>query len=670
MKKFYLVFLVMATFFSSPIVAQTFSDNFDSYTAGAYLAQSNPLWTTWSGTPGGADDIKISNAKAKSGSNSLFFSAGTTGGPVDIVLPFSAQYTTGTMNLSMWMFVNNQKKAYFNLQEQTILGKGWSIDVNFDSLGNFNIVNTISGTLLTGSYTQNAWMNVVLQIDLNSNTWNFLLDGVSKGTFQNSYRQISSLDIYSVTNSSFYVDDVSYAYTPYVKPNLNAAVTYITVPAKLAGQSTLPEVEIRNLGTQTVTSASIELTYNSITQTKNVSGLNLAYLATTSIAMDNMITLLPGTSTITATVKLVNGIADDVAADNTKTILLNSPIPAPGKYVVAEEATGTWCQWCPRGAVWMKNMDAKYGSLMIGIAVHNNDPMTFALYDKGMGARVTGYPSMLVDRGTATDPSAMEADFLTRIMVAPKGTIRNGAKYNSTSRTLDVSLTTKFNLAASGNYRIALVLTEDSVTGTATKFAQSNAYSGGGSGVMGGFENLPNPVPASLMVYDHVGRIVSPNFLGKSNAFTPTINPGDSFTHNFTVVLDPSWNMNRMHIIGMLLDANGKIDNASIAGINKAIQNGFVNGTFVAGITLLQSSTKEIMAYPNPSKSNFNIVIPEQFSAAGEISIYNMQGQLIQTESIAGKEKLLIDTRTWAAGVYVGLINYNGNTIQVKLFKE
>ena len=44
--------------------AQTFSDNFDSYTANAFLAQSNSAWKTWTNKPGGSDDVKISSAKA------------------------------------------------------------------------------------------------------------------------------------------------------------------------------------------------------------------------------------------------------------------------------------------------------------------------------------------------------------------------------------------------------------------------------------------------------------------------------------------------------------------------------------------------------------------------------------------------------------------------------
>ena len=43
--------------------------------------------------------------------------------------------------------------------------------------------------------------------------------------------------------------------------------------------------------------------------------------------------------------------------------------------VVGEELTGTWCGWCPRGAVALENMRNKYPDTFIGIAVHGGDVM-------------------------------------------------------------------------------------------------------------------------------------------------------------------------------------------------------------------------------------------------------------------------------------------------------
>jgi len=87
---------------SSASKAQTFSDNFDSYKSGDNLAATSATWETWSSPNGGADDVKVTSTKAKSGSNSLYFqSTAANGGPIDLVLPFGGVKNTGTFSLKM-----------------------------------------------------------------------------------------------------------------------------------------------------------------------------------------------------------------------------------------------------------------------------------------------------------------------------------------------------------------------------------------------------------------------------------------------------------------------------------------------------------------------------------------------------------------------------------------
>jgi hypothetical protein len=644
MKKLVLSFSLVLSLIGSR--AQTFTDNFDTYTAGAWLCQSNSTWKTWANTPGGADDVKITAAKSRSGANSLRFNS-VAGGPADVILPFGGQYNTGTFQFTCYLNVATGKKGYINFQEQTVVGKAWTIDINFDSIGGFDIMNTQSGLLLKGNYAQNQWIKVAVVVNLSTNSWEFFINDASKGNFQNSYRQVASANFYAIAGSDFYVDDVSYTYTPFTLPSLNGAVTFIdNVSGKLATQKVNPSVEIRNLGTTTLSAAEVEITYDGQTIGKTVSGLNVASLGYAQIKFDELLTMSVGNKTVTATLKTINGNADPVAGDNVKQVSVNPVIPAPGKMVVAEEGTGTWCTWCPRGAVWMNNMDTRYPGFFLGIAVHNNDPMENANYDGGLGTKISGFPSAIVDRGTDIDPSAMEADFFERIVIAPKATIKNGASYNASTRELKVSLTTKFSSNVSGNWRLAFVLIEDSVTGTGTGWSQVNAYAGGSRGPMGGFENLPNPVPASMMVYDHVGRIIYPNFNGLANAFATTVNTGDSFTHNFTVMLDPSWEANELQIAGLLIDPSGRIDNGSLAKLDAAIANGFVNGQVVASIGERTSAKPGVQLYPNPATNLINITVEE----ASAIEVYNIEGKLIMQTNIEKQE--IISCENWPIGIY------------------
>jgi len=643
-----------------------FTDNFDQDSAGQYLAKNDAAWTTWSKSPGGADDILVSSDKSHSAPNALFF-ASAAGGPSDLVLPFTnAPYNTGNFSFSMWMFVNTAKKGYFNLQEQTTVGKGWSIEVNFDSLSNLTILNTNSGTLLTTTYTQNVWFKVEVKVNLNTNLWEIFIDNTSKGTFSNSYRAVASVDIYDMAGSSFYVDDVSYSYTPYVKPALNAALTYINkVSGYLATQVVTPQIEFRNLGTQTITSATIKINYNGNTQTKNITGINIASLGYDTVVMDPL-TLAAGSKTFTATVSLVNGQTDNDTTDNSKSILLNPVVPAIGKLVVAEESTGTWCGWCVRGVVALKNLDEKYHGLIASIAVHNADPMANSNYDGGMAC--SSFPNTKVDRGSWFDPSAMETDFLNRLMIAPHAMITNAAQYDATTRTLKVSLSTKFIQTTSGNYKIACVLTEDSVHGTGKGWDQHNYYAGGGNGVMGGFENKPNDIPATQMVYDHVGRVICPNFNGLSNAFKASMNAGDSFVHNFTFVLDSGWNIGRMHIIGMVIDPGGRIDNGSATTFSEASANSYLSGTAVLGVQRLNEVQPSVNLFPNPAKNSFHISLDNKSSST--VSIFDMSGKMVKEITNFNGNELDIDSQNWNSGIYVVRINTGERTINAKLVIE
>jgi len=126
--------------------------NFDSYAVGDNLAAKSAVWETWSGPNGGADDVKVTNAKAKSGSNSIYFqSTAANGGPADVVLPFGGARTTGQFSLKMAMNVDAGKNAYFNFQEQTTVGKGYTIDVYFMEDKTLNINNAAAGNLLSVS---------------------------------------------------------------------------------------------------------------------------------------------------------------------------------------------------------------------------------------------------------------------------------------------------------------------------------------------------------------------------------------------------------------------------------------------------------------------------------------------------------------------------------------
>ncbi|NDA99346.1 MAG: T9SS C-terminal target domain-containing protein, partial [Flavobacteriia bacterium] len=340
---------------------------------------------------------------------------------------------------------------------------------------------------------------------------------------------------------------------------------------------------------------------------------------------------------------------DDVAEDNTLSNSINPVVPALGKMVIGEEATGTWCQWCPRGAVFMDQFETKYNQFWEGIAVHNGDPMTDVEYDSGIGAFIGGYPSAIVDRGTEVDPSGMSPDFFARLQIPPVATLINGATWDPISRILNVSVKADFALAANNSYKLACVLTEDDVTGTGSGYNQSNAYAGGGNGVMGGFELLPSSVPAAQMVYDHVARAIAPSFTGEANSFPATVLAGQSHTLNFSFTLPATWDENSINIIGLLLNPQGGIDNAGKATIAEAVANGYV-----AGLSTIygENLEKMVTVYPNPASSKTTIHLNLESQASVVLSLLDVSGKVLSSKnygSLNGSWNLDLNTSNYTA---------------------
>ena len=648
--------------------AQLFSDDFEAYTTGALGPQSTS-WSTWSGTEGGAEDGVVSTAQASSGTKSIYFnSTAASGGPQDCVLDFGPVYNSGVFTFTADFYVNANKSAYFNFQGAQAIGTLWALNVNMAN-GTVSIDDGITSDLALGNYTPATWFTLEIEANLTLGLWRAYINGTQIGVWENGVNTLASLDIFPLQGSQFYVDDVSFDQQPYALSTLNAAISGLDMGGNIATQVVTPTITVMNAGTTALTSFDVVLNYNGTPYTQNITGVNLASLASQVISFPGIV-LAAGSSTVTATVSNVNGnTSDNDPLDNVASINVNPVVPAAGKMVVGEEATGTWCQWCPRGAVYMDLFEQEYGQFWAGIAVHNADPMTVTEYDAGIGQLIGGYPSALVDRGTDIDPSGMGPQFFNRLQTAPTAFIENGATWDPASRMLYVSVTADFQSVPNNNYKIACVLTEDEVTGTGSGWSQSNAYAGGANGAMGGYESLPNPVPAAQMVYNHVARAIQPSFAGFANSFPVTVNAGDMHTVNFLFILPPTWDETKMHIIGMLIDPTGKIDNAGKATITEAVDNGLQYGT-VANVegTALNQVDDQFQLFPNPTSANTTVSLSVATSSDVTLSVLDMSGKVMKFRNygqLSGSYTIELPTAGMPAGVYLVELTIDGEK-QVK----
>ncbi|MDB4515969.1 Omp28-related outer membrane protein [Crocinitomicaceae bacterium] len=639
--------------------AQLFTDDFESYSVGDYLGPASTEWTTWSGTEGGAEDVQVTNAQASSGSNSIFFSStSANGGPQDVILDFGQQFTNGIFSFESDFYVEAGNNGYFNFQATPTPGTTWAMNCNMAN-GSISIDDGNTPDLAVGSYQSDTWFTLRIEANLSTGRWQAFADGVCFGVWANSVNQIASADFYPIQGSSFYMDDVSFDHQTYTSPALNATVSGFDLGGKISGLTVYPTVTVSNAGTDPITSFDVSVNLYGDVKVENVTGVNLTAGQSMEVNFSNGYSLVDTQAPGTATVYNVNGGSDGDASDDDACLLLNPVIPAPGKVVVGEEATGTWCPWCVRGTVFMDNFE-KFNQFWAGIAVHNNDPMANVAYDAAVNNLVTGYPSALVDRKDAVDPSAMSTDFYERLTTPPTAIISNASVWNSTTRELQVTVTADFQMNATDAYRLAAVITEDGVTGTASGYAQANAYAGGSNGPMGGYELLPSPVPASQMVYDHVAREILPSFDGDPNSFPATVNAGEQHARTFTFTLAPEWDETKIKIIGLLIAPDGKIDNAgkSIIGSDTGLD---------------ELTTATFKMYPNPSSTVTLVDAGNTSASEMSIRILDMTGKVV-SEKVYGMTapgtKLPIVTSLMDSGVYIVELNSDGTLMTKQLIVE
>lgn len=482
----------------------------------------------------------------------------------------------------------------------------------------------------------------------------FQLTGVGQADFQFCFYITGNL--YNV--NYWYIDDAKV----YIPLGLDAKLKSIDLPPYVAigSQVDLKGVVI-NEGSTPVNSFDISYSVNGgAAQVYSVSGLNLALGEFYSFTHDIPITISDaGSYEVITDVQNVNGTTDMDPGNDTINSYIGAVSFIPAKKVFAEEATGTWCGWCVRGICFMDYMAETYPDTWIGVGVHNGDPMVDAPYDDAIGNIIPnfpGYPSGTIDRSGDNyyDPSEFEAGYLERInAISPASLDIMNFSWDATSRIVSFDLQSEFVVDIQNELRFAVVITEDSLWGTASGWAQSNYYAGGSQGPMCGFENMPGTIPASQMHYDHVARVILDTPYGTEGSLPTGILAGDIHSYTYTYTIPETWRFEYLHFIGIIIDmATGEVLNANE-------KDGFV------GVTEPQQD-QPITVYPNPFADFTNLEFSLDKASIVKVDVCNFLGKSVYSESAreypAGSSKIQINSEKMASGVYLIKLTIDNQT--------
>jgi hypothetical protein len=201
---------------SSFISAQTviFTDDFESYNTTESIPSQTTNWQTWSGGTTGSEASFVSAEQTYSGIKSMKVVENN-----DMVYDFGG-VSTGLWRISFWMYIEAGKTGYFNVEH--VFGSKWAFECYFEN----GILTLKNGETSTFSYPTDTWINILLDIDLDSDEATLNLNDVeliswpysnlaSGGTWATP--KLDIINFYAGTGFEFFVDDFSFANTvPFV----------------------------------------------------------------------------------------------------------------------------------------------------------------------------------------------------------------------------------------------------------------------------------------------------------------------------------------------------------------------------------------------------------------------------------------------------------------------
>ncbi len=643
--------MVLTLLFTTKSNAQVFSENFDNVTTPGLPAG----WTQWNG-----DGLTVNTALTAAQPNGAGLAFGS-----NAWISYKATGATDGFMMSTSYYSSPGTSNDWLISPQITLTTGnWLI---FDATAldatypDGFVVKISTTTAATASFT-----TTLLTVAAENAAWTTHAIDLSAYNGQSVYIAIinNSTDMYLLGLNNFMVkalpaNDINFqAVTP--QPSEYTSYATVNGTVNITGL-------VRNDGASTISNYTVKVSDGAST----TSFPQTASLAPYQTATFNATYTMPSTG-----IKPMKIWAELTGDNNHTNDSLASEFGGasftPTHHIVFEECTGTWCGWCPRGAVFMDSVH-KANPTEAYIAVHNSDVMTVTAYDAGETALpgFTGFPTVVIDRADLIDPSDMFTGYANHINDFGVADLSLNASATGNVITANVSAHFAVDTKSNYDYRLALVVTEDDVFHPGdTTYSQHNYYSSAsqnqplvGAGL--NWQNEPVQVSTHKFHFDFVAReIDGNNFGGTPGSLPSTIANGSTNSHTFTWTIPTGTSQNHLRVVAMLIsNLSGQAQNAAVAdwvtGMNGLIANNELN----------------VQMYPNPVESNLNLVVDMKASENVSYSISNILGQVVAQQDLGYKSegtnfKEAINVANLTNGTYVLSVKTSKGIYTNKFIKE
>lgn len=291
--------------------------------------------------------------------------------------------------------------------------------------------------------------------------------------------------------------------------------------------------------------------------------------------------------------------------------------------VVVEEHSGAWCGYCPDGALILENILNSQQNA-IGVTIHNGDGMVTPINSSITNFYSPAFPQATINRqGAPISRGSWAGAVNTALAETPIVTVSiDSAGFDFNTRLLKVKVKATFLTEASGQFRMNLYLTEDGVTGSGAAYDQVNYYNGTSGHALFG---LGNPIVG--YVHNHVLRVAVEGAWGKATIIPGNVSTGEEYTYTFSTILNAAWDINNMHIVGLVNLHGGQLVNQrpTLNGeeVPFSVATGIFNTPSAAG--------NKLEVYPNPMTDRGTISFDLLENGQVKIEVFNLAGQKIQT---------------------------------------
>ncbi len=237
----------------------------------------------------------------------------------------------------------------------------------------------------------------------------------------------------------------------------------------------------------------------------------------------------------------------------------------PLRKILLEDYTGHTCGNCPCAAEEAKLLDSIYGERVIVVATHvgffaepypsgskfRSDFRTTAgeelatAFDVGCNTCGIGLPAGMVSRTKYNNDRVLSstawASAIAQLDTAVIAEMEMSKTYNSTSRTVNISVEVKYLKAASAEHQLVLYAVEDSVINWQKFYAQCSPT--------GGNIDVPD------FIHRHLLRgAVNSTWGDKLYTINTIIPKGYTTTKTYSQVLDPTWSDKHMSYVAFIQD--------------------------------------------------------------------------------------------------------------------